>query len=230
MTAERGMDKLASLLANLEPLILDDAEAAKTEAYNREAKAIEERRQRSERLEMLGVELDVSVHSKVIADNGLKLGTSMRAVQRWLWRTDIKPMLVLVGGRGCGKSVAAAYAAATYTDSVCWYSANDLVRFFSTNHAESLKEQKRAKFARLTVLDDVATEGDPVRMCAALIDILEKRKQKKTIVTTNNHLDSDKPGLESWLTRYPDPRLHSRLAESAVFVVDNGPDLRVGKK
>jgi DNA replication protein DnaC len=218
----RPVRSLSEVLAGLESLIVNDERAAEHDAIVREAKAVEERQRRADRLEALGIELERKTHGSVVANAGLDLprpsGTSIRAVQRWLWRNDLKPTLVLVGGRGCGKSVAAAWAVANFAGSACWYSASDIMRIFASNFGDALKFQERVKLARLSVLDDVATEPDRARMCAALIEILEKRKQRKTIITTNL-------GLADWVTRYPDERLHSRLKD-AYFVVDDGPDLR----
>jgi hypothetical protein len=215
---QRETTRLRDVLANLESLIVDDAGSAEHERIVREAKAIEERHRRSDRLELLGIELAPKAHEAVISGRGLTQTTSLTAVQRWIWRPDLNPILVLVGEPGCGKSVAAAWAAANYSDSVSWLSSEEVVRTFTGSFGDATKVQERVKRARLSIIDDVAIEGNATRLCAALIEILQKREQRKTLITTNL-------GLEAWKKRYPDPRLHSRLKNS-FFVYDKGPDLR----
>jgi DNA replication protein DnaC len=219
---ERGQARLRDLLANLENLIVDDDRAAEHERIVQEARAVEERQRRADRLAAQNIELEHRTHRAVIMDTGLEQRTSIRAVQKWLVRPDLKPMLILVGEHGCGKSVAAAWAVANFPDSTCWYSAKELERVFASDFGEKEKKQKRVKFSKFSVLDDIGTEADPDRMCSTLIEILEARKQRKTLVTTNQ-------SAESWIARYSDPRLHSRLRESAYFVADKGGDMRGAK-
>jgi len=202
----------ASLLAQ-EP---DEDHYRKVEELER----AERRDRRRERLKAAGVELARSVHDAVVADSGLKETVSLGAVRRWWARRDPQ-MLVLNGGQGCGKSVAAAWAVATHEDSTVWVHALDLERIFAAQFGDEIKLQDRICSARLLVLDDIGIEKDPAPMCQTLYKILEKRKQRRTIVTTNL-------GEEAWFERYSETRLVSRFRELAVFFVDRGPDLRGG--
>ena len=210
---------LSEALARFERTIFDESRVAENERLAKEHQEAEARARRRERLEALGIELEHKLHRRVTSDQDLKSTVSLIAVKRWLPRRDVPPMLVLHGKGGCGKSAAAAYAVANWEQSACWSSAADLIRTFSGNFGDVLKRQEALKRSRLLVLDDVGTEVDAVRMCAALIELLDERKQRKTIVTTNLN-------REAWLARYPDERFHSRLKESAAFVGDKGPDLR----
>lgn len=208
-------------------------DAAKYEEEILEAQKADERRQRAERLSKLGIELEPDTHKAIVEDKGLIEGVSLIAVRKWLWNPSLEPILILVGAPGAGKSVAAALAVASFTRSACWYSANDVIRLFSAGiDRDAEKARFKMKRSHLTILDDVGTEKDHVSMCAALVEILQSREQRRTIITTNlvqklPPPDKRKTGdpTESWETRYPDPRLHSRL-NRAHFVVDKGPDLR----
>ena len=209
---------LSEALARFEQVIFDPERMAENERLAKEHQESEARSRRRQRLEAVGIELERNLHRQVVYDRDLKPTRSLSAVRGWLPRRDY-PMLVLNGNRGCGKSGAAAYAIANWDQSAHWISAADVIRVFSGHFGDALKRQETMKRARLLVLDDVGTEGDASRMCSALVELLDERKQRKTIVTTNLN-------KEAWLIRYADDRLHSRLKESAAFIGDAGPDLR----
>lgn len=232
MTETRGSARLRELFGVLSSLIVNDEKADEIERSNREASELQGRRLRRERLMRVELELERKIHAAVIESPDLKphpksLGerSSLRFVQRWMAREDLPPCLVLVGKHGVGKSVSAAWAVANHPGPAAWYSATDIVRHFGGFNDDDKRCQRRIRYAKLLVIDDVAFEPDSQKMCTALVEILEKRKQRRTIITTNLVQKSD-PGCDSWEVRYPDDRLHSRLKESAVFVADNGPDLR----
>jgi len=210
---------LSEALGRLEHAIFDPTRVEENERLAREHEESDQRAKRRERLDALGIELEKNTHRQVISNTGLKNTTSLVAVQRWLTSQSNYPMAVLTGNRGCGKSVAAAYVVANWDRSAAWSSAPDLIRVFTGNFGDQLKRQDTLKRARLLVLDDVGTEGDAVRMTATLIELLDERKQRKTLITTNL-------SKEAFLERYADERLHSRLRELAGFVGDKGPDLR----
>lgn len=210
---------LSEALDRLEHAIFDPSRVEENERLAREHHESEQRSLRRERLDALGIELEKNTHRQVVANVGLKDTTSLVAVKRWLTSQNNWPMAVLTGNRGCGKSVAAAYVVANWDRSAAWSSAPDLLRVFSGNFGDVLKRQDTLKHARLLVLDDIGTEGDAARMCATLIELLDERKQRKTLITTNL-------SKAAFLERYADERLHSRLRELAGFVGDKGPDLR----
>jgi DNA replication protein DnaC len=210
---------LSEALDRLEHAIFDPTRLAENERLAKEHQEADLRDRRRERLEALGIELEKSTHRQIVADSGLKDTTSLVAVKRWLTSQHDWPMAVLSGNRGCGKSVAAAYVVANWDRSAAWSSAPDLIRVFSGNFGDQLKRQEVLKKARLLVLDDIGTEGDATRMCAALVELLDERKQRKTLITTNLN-------KTAFFERYADERLHSRIRELAGFVGDKGPDLR----
>lgn len=214
--------ELAAALAKLEHVLVDPEVAEEHARQVREFELTETRRRRRERLESVEVELPYLAHKAVVDDAGLANGTSLEAVRRWLPRRDLPAMLVLSGTHGCGKTVACAWAVASTADSVAWSNALDLERTFAASFGPDATEQQRIRKARLTVLDDLGTEKDPAKMATTLFEIIESRKQRKTLVTTNM-------SKEKWLARYADVRLHSRYKESLIFVSDRGPDMRGAK-
>jgi DNA replication protein DnaC len=214
---------LESLIATALEKFSRGEDAAQYDAEILAAQKADERRQRAERLSKLGLELEADTHRAIVEDHGLIEGVSLTAVRKWLWNPSLEPILILVGAPGCGKSAAAAWAVASFTRSSCWYAAADVVRLFASGiDRDAEKARFRMKRSHLTVLDDVATEKDDVGMCAALIEILQSRDQRRTIITTNQ-------SQADWLKRYPDPRLDSRL-NRAHFVYDKGPDLRAARR
>lgn len=223
----RGLAKLTDAIHKLLATVpVDDAKVAEIERDNQAAAQVEKRRNRRARLNKLDIQLDRSIYSKVVSDVAYREGTSMVSVKRWLHRDDLKPTLVLVGGPGCGKSVAAAHAIASWEGTAYWVSGPELIRIFAATYGDDVREQRKIKKVELLVIDDPSTGADPVRECAILIDVLNSRKQRRTIITENLAYEAKDEAKETWRTRYTDPRLHSRLRESAVFVYDHGPDLR----
>lgn len=188
--------------------------------------AAELRRQRTDRLHKLGISLDRSVHDKVVTNEGLLYGTSLVSALNWIQAPNLEPILALVGCAGCGKSVAATVAAVNFTGICVWITSPKLVRLAAASFGPDALEFRKVLGAELAIVDDVATEGDPVRECAALIEFIDARKHRKSIWTSNIAQSSEDETAETWETRFRDPRLHSRLKESVVFVYDHGPDLR----
>lgn len=223
----RGLGRLGDAIRNLLATVpIDEAKVAEIERDNQAAAQVENRRLRRERLRRLDIQLDRSIYSKIVSDVSYREGMSMVAVKRWLHRDDLKPTLVLVGGTGCGKSAAASWAIASWERSSYWVSGPDLVQIFAATYGDEVREQKKIKKTELLVIDDPSTGGNPARECAILIDILNSRKQRRTIITDNLAYASRDESKETWCARYGDPRLHSRLNQQAVFVYDDGPDLR----
>lgn len=216
-------ERLGEVLSRFESLLqVDDEKSAEYDRVVKEAQEVERRERRAKRLESETLELDATAHRAIVSGTGLRETRSLLAVQRWLWRDDVPPVLVLVGNTGCGKSVAAAWALANGPESFVWRNVEDVVRSFAGYFDEQLADQKRMKLCRLLVLDDIATELDATRVGAAVLELMKHRLMRKTIITTNL-------AMAAWKMRYSDPRLHSRLDKSAVFVTDTGPDLRGAK-
>lgn len=219
----RDLPKRLAELFSLGLVRLSDERAAEYDRDKREFETSEGRHKRRDRLKSIDIELVRHVHEAIVASPDLKPhpespGTSLLAVKRWLRRDDLAPTLILVGQNGCGKSCAAAYACANFPGTEFWVSAEDLGRTYADYSDDAKRARRRIRRAELLVIDDVCTELDQVRVCAALVEALEHRKQRRTIITTNITPDG-------WKERFPDPRLHSRLKD-AEFVPDHGPDLR----
>jgi DNA replication protein DnaC len=211
--------RLNDVLAKFESLLVDDEKAAEYDRMVAESRESEARARRRTRLDAEDIELLPEIHRAIVNNAGLKNTRSLTAVRRWLWSDDVPPVLILVGGTGCGKSVAASWSIANGPDSSCWRNAEDAVRTFAGYFGDQLEDQTRMKRCGLLVLDDVATEPDPLRMQVLLVELLKTRMRRKTLITTNKI-------QATWQERYPDERLHSRLKEIGVFVYDGGTDLR----
>ncbi len=147
----------------------------------------------------------------------------LRAVKRWLggsWRSGDGTILVLSGGKGCGKDVAASWALAKFGGA--FVPAFELASISTDFQRE---EWNRLGDAQILVLSDVGDEGQPQNFGPAWKHMLDRRcgHLGKMIVTTNH-------GLDFLKDRYVDGRLWSRMHESAEFANVDGPDLRRAKK
>lgn len=127
---------------------------------------------------------------EAIADGTLEPTLALRAVQRWL-EVKPSPWLVLIGGTGTGKTVAAAYAmaaAASRFQSSAYISATRL-RPMLTRAVWDGDEMPREATAGLVVLDDLGAEKetDPEKFRAALCELLNTRQsmRTRTIITSN---------------------------------------------
>ena len=153
-----------------------------------------------------------------IESGGLADTEALRGVRRWA--ASGRPLLILAGGVGCGKSVAAAWLIAEVGGGV-WLPAEQGCRIFAASYGQQFNTAERARDCPLLVLDDVGTEFDPLRMQHVLTELLEARKsaQHRTVITTN----LAKGMMEQ---RYRSERLWSRMAELATWSYLTGPDLR----
>lgn len=165
--------------------------------------------------------LERKVRAAIVADSGLRDTNSLGTVKVWRSRRDLARMLVINGNHGCGKSSAAGWAIAATDDQSVWVNVLDLERVFAAQFGDEVKQQERIVNARLLVIDDIGYEKSREAMCQTLYYILERRKQRDTIGTSNL-------SRERWFERYNEPRLVSRFREQAVFFTDLGPDLRGG--
>jgi DNA replication protein DnaC len=195
-----------------------------------------------------GIALDADTERKIVAGEPLDATKSLAAMRAWTGKHDVRPVLVLAGTTGVGKSVAAAWAVAnrvsyqrpedpenpwasssTNWSENCsrWYNARKLCNLFDARFGDQLGEQEMVARCELLVLDDVGTELDAGKMGAILCELIEDRKRDarymRTVVTTNL-------GTQAFRERYADPRLASRLEGHASSIVDAGPDLRRGRK
>jgi DNA replication protein DnaC len=111
---------------------------------------------------------------------------ALRVVKRWLEAAPC-PWLVLSGGTGTGKTVAAAYAAAELGG--MYVSAPELRPLFTRSAWDRGADRDRAEAlmtTRLLVIDDLGTEVDePEKFASELFKVLNARQRLRTIVTTN---------------------------------------------
>lgn len=220
-------EALKSILARLEPMIVDDVAAAEYERSVRESAEEERRVERRRRLDVERVPLVGYVRKALIA-GGLepplpeRQGKSLRAVRKWLRKPDVPPWLFLRGRPGCGKSVAAAMAIASGPVPCMWSTARALEQSFSGSYGALADAQERAMQCALLVIDDLGLEKNSGTFQLALLRLLEARKGAdcRTLVTLNMS-DAEFSRL------YGDPRISSRLNQQAAFVTDEGEDLRV---
>ncbi len=215
------MTGLAAVLAKLETVIVDDEAVAERERGIAQREADRASAERALRIARSGIGLDPKSRAAIVSGAlDLEFGKSMRAVVRWLGREDVPSVLVLRGGTGAGKTVAAGWALARrggYLRSV-----SQIVWTWQSNTVRAIEERERLAGCELLVIDDVGTEKkrDTEALVEALRDLLELRQREgaRTLVTTNL-------SREAWLARYPDERVESRLSRAA-WVTDSGIDHR----
>jgi DNA replication protein DnaC len=177
------------------------------------------KRERKERLKRAGARLGDSMVEACVADS-LSPTEALKAVRGW-YESRSTPWLIVSGGTGCGKTVAAASLVAGITGAA-WFRADDLVRAFAGFFGDAAERQEHAKNAPLLVLDDVGGELDAARMLPALLELLDARlsaSEHPTIVTTNLR-------KAEFAERYQNKRLYSRLREWTHWAELAEPDMR----
>lgn len=136
------------------------------------------------------------------------------------WMNGDVPLLVMSGTPGRGKTIAACHAIVEKRGR--YRRAREVCGLFLAQFGDERDELGTilATGGVLTI-DDIGTERDPVAFCAALVDILERRRKRgrRNVWITN----LQRAAFEA---RYDDPRLHSRMAECGTWLVDTGEDMR----
>ena len=142
---------------------------------------------------------------------------------QWFKNDNSKPLLVLVGDFGTGKTHVAKRifnfcnaASSAAFEKGCWGKSNfPSSTFIHWPEASSAFQEKEfgimedAFNADLVVIDDVGSENDPWKVCAdKFCQILSRREKKFTVVTTN-------VTPEQWTERF-DGRINDRLMRSSV--------------
>jgi DNA replication protein DnaC len=220
--------QLSSLLANLEALVIDDAAAREQQRAVDRGAAYEARLRRHEALTRESVPLDAKSEAAILDGGGeLEPTRALCAVRAWLARPVAPPVLVLSGGTGTGKSVAAAWALAENRTGI-WRTAAQLCRTFAASFGDQYEDQELCFTAGLLVADDVGAEleRERERMGATLVELLEHRKRSarymRTIISTNLN-------RAAFERRYASERLLSRMAREAgvvAWVETKDADLR----
>ena len=233
MTEHSG-ERLATVLQRLQRAFI--ANGKQTEAELDDDKRLAERAARLEALERAGHALpitpamhDAIVRSTLSSTYALNAALGWRdsapgsPVPRKPGTLPSRPMLVLHGITGSGKSVAAA-AVLAQTIGGRWASGRTLLECYVGSFGETLQRRAVLQTSKLLVLDGIGDErpdraGD---MADALLDMLAHRTQRRTILTTRM---SD----QLFARRYPSPPLGSLFVESADLVAIPTGDMRKGE-
>lgn len=169
------------------------------------------------------------LHAEVALRTDLKATPALDAVQRFLASDTL--FLLIHGGCGAGKTVAAVKALLSEHRSTAWgwddpdscagqfVSADMLARMSYFD----LEKHKRLCRARLLVVDDVGVEQSSSTFLAGLDGLLNERMshKRRTILSTNL-------GLEEFKARFAKPgsRLASRFAQHGMVAGVGNEDLR----
>jgi DNA replication protein DnaC len=203
---------------SVEQVARDEAAIAALETLHAAAIGELRARERGERLDAFRVPLTCA-DTELVARDQLDPTRVVKMARSWL-ATD-KPLLVLSGPPGRGKTVAAADALVRVSGR--YTRAGDVARLFLAQFGDEVREREALIRERhLLVVDDVGTEMRPDAMGVALIEMLDARRRGQRTLWVTNLSRGDFEG------RYDDSRLRSRMAQSAVWCVDNGPDMRRG--
>lgn len=155
----------------------------------------------------------------IVAD-ALEDTHALRLVRRWL-EARPSPWLVLLGGTGTGKTVAAAWAIAHAHGA--YISATQL-RALMTRAVWDGDDLPDAARSRLLVLDDLGAEKetDPEKFQAALFELLNRRQSERTRTIITSNLSRSRLADR---TRYGD-RVVDRINHLAHVVELSGATLR----
>ena len=193
------------------------------EAFSRQETAIREIRE--EIVNRLGGRLSDAAAAALLS-GAIEATDAVQAVRAWadsLSGQDARPVLVLSGPPGTGKTIAALSFLSSLSDRRRWQFAR-AVRLGSMFERWSNDAPGEALDIDVPVLivDDLGQEPlSDRRVIPAIHEILDARKSARrmaTIITTNLTIAEAK-------SRYPDPDI-SRLAESADWISLSGPDMR----
>lgn len=206
---------------------------AADEAEERQARHLAATQERAERISAISPGLTAAM-AQAVTQGALTDGPEWSAhahVRRWLNDPASKPVLILAGGTGTGKTVACAWALAKMGGE--YVRAIDLPKRFEPFRGEA--EALNVAGHELLVLDDLGTEtrsgdGRPDRrFMPALYDIVDQRQgvirrgtrwlPRRTLITTNVKRGEFK-------SKYADERILSRLRQCARWVALDGADMR----
>lgn len=187
-----------------------EAERVRYEAERRESEEQDAMRRRTERLDRSGILAEVpdELRMLLITDR-LPETEPVRVVREWLASSSRRPVLVLGGTTGVGKTIAAGVGLAA--ESGMFKSADEIVAITAAMFGPEAEERERCLRSRMLVIDDVGTEQDVARMTAALVLFLSKRASAMwtpTILTMNM-------SAQAFRKRYDSERLMSRFSKAA---------------
>lgn len=199
-----------------EQVASDEAVIATLEAQHAGAIAALERKERAERLGRYDLPI-TAADAELVANGALEPTRVLRATRVWL--DGASPLLLQSGPPGRGKTLAAADALVRLPGS--YVRAGTLARLFMASYGSEVQEREElVRAPRLLVIDDVGTERNADAMGSALVEVLDARRRGQRNLWITN---LSRAAFEQ---RYPDARLHSRIAQSGVWCIDDGADLR----
>jgi DNA replication protein DnaC len=197
-----------------------EAEDAVTRATQAEEAARKAAAHRRTVVAAFGGRLRSDVAEALVDDVGLAETPALRAVREWL--ASSAPVLVLSGGTGTGKTVAAAWALGSRVGAFQVLRATRLGAAFERWQTDREDNVEPLRLSVPTLLvDDLGTEPIEDRRTVSAIDEVFDARQShvRTVVTTNLT-------REQIRARYSD-RVLSRLAQNArVIDLDQKNDLR----
>jgi hypothetical protein len=183
--------------------------------------------ERTERLRLSGV-LDVLPTSvaEAVARERLDATRALDVVRRWAAYQrgtprprDPRPVLVLMGDMGRGKTVAAASLLAS--ESGRYVSAEELCRLHAARWGDDREIYQRLMRSGVLVVDEVGTEENPRIAQAAIHEVVDKRQGERLTLLLGN---MDPAALQARL----DARTWDRLRQLGTMVEVEGESLRRG--
>lgn len=228
-----GPDPLKALLESIakQPQPTEAELAERERVYQEERRVREEREaaarakaDRSQRMwRIADMPIDRAMVAKVV-DGDIANTPAMDAVRKWVDARKAntgKPTLVLLGGAGTGKTLAAAWAIAHCRDGH-YTRIRDIANLYRAGFGDDAKDFVRLLESDLLVIDELTTERDADLGRAALHEVIDERqhKDRPTILIANR--------TAAELRERYDARTIDRLREGAVVVALSGKSMRKG--
>jgi DNA replication protein DnaC len=215
---ERGQTNVGELSRELLSMLkgdFDPYEGLDPQAIEAKKRADDERRRKQQRSEIVRMALaNVPPKTRAFVCSGdVENDAVVLAVQAWARNTKAPRVLVLRGGVGVGKSVAAALAMQTVAAELdhrgySWHRPDE----FISAVLHSYDERSPVLGGDLVVLDDMGTEKRSEELSDAICTFIDT-VSARLIITTNlkkTNADPLKPGFRE---KYADVRLLDRLRE-----------------